>query len=151
MEYGLGSLREFLQFVRKFKICYPEFLKELAKDLKSQKRILHEKNICHRDLKPDNIIIRSGMKYLFTDYGLAGIFKNMTQYMGICGTLAYLPENIQEAKKAKIDFCEMNPFENDEYALKKINYEAEEATQGAKMEDKSLLIIALQNGTNQTI
>ena len=137
MEYGLGSLKEFLEFVQDFKICYSEFLKELVTDLENQKRILHENKICHRDLKPADIIIRSGMKFVFSDYGLTGKFENMTQKLGICGTLEYLPPEIQKADSSGIKVCEMNPYENDDFALKKIIREAEEVIKQAKIEDKA--------------
>ncbi len=61
----------------------------------------HRKNIIHRDIKPDNILVNENNEVKLTDFGLAqDSFDNLiTQRYSVVGTPAYMsPEQIQGEK-----------------------------------------------------
>jgi serine/threonine protein kinase len=63
---------------------------------------LHSKNICHRDLKAENILLECSSpfsKVILTDFGLSKVLQNNVDQMQTkCGTFTYLaPEIIDSA------------------------------------------------------
>ena len=69
---------------------------------------LHKKNITHRDIKPDNILIASGEPMLvkLSDFGLSKVVTNDDSFLKtFCGTLLYCAPEIypgyENAKKGK--------------------------------------------------
>lgn len=65
----------------------------------------HERNIVHRDIKPDNISITSKGKVKITDFGIARMstsnpMMSMTQDGTMLGTLGYIsPEQLQDSRR----------------------------------------------------
>ncbi|OBA28027.1 Pkinase-domain-containing protein, partial [Hanseniaspora valbyensis NRRL Y-1626] len=69
---------------------------EIAFQILQAVKYMHERNITHRDLKPDNILIEQDSPVLIkiTDFGLA---KKGNAFKTFCGTLAYIaPELLQD-------------------------------------------------------
>ena len=63
---------------------------------------IHSKHILHRDLKPDNLILRSrnptDYDLCIADFGLADFYREDCQYQFVrCGTPGYVaPEVLQD-------------------------------------------------------
>ena len=64
---------------------------------------LHQQGICHRDIKPDNILFSEEKKLKITDFSLAN--NDMTRLEGVCGTPGYMAPEIfhQEKYNEKVD------------------------------------------------
>ncbi len=64
----------------------------LARDLASALAALHGAGIVHRDVKPENILVRPDGSAVLTDLGLArsALFKTLTRHDVAVGTLAYM-------------------------------------------------------------
>ncbi|BBM84320.1 serine/threonine protein kinase [Candidatus Uabimicrobium amorphum] len=80
----------------------------------------HENDVIHRDLKPDNIMIRENNEPCVMDFGLAKFSEdidNLTQTGSILGTFYYMSPEQAEGRKHDID------YRTDIYALGAILYE----------------------------
>ena len=73
MEYVEGrSLEEYLYQARKYKIPFEEHTcREYFRQLLMALHHMHSTGVCHRDLKPDNIIISPDGKLKIIDLGFA--------------------------------------------------------------------------------
>lgn len=63
---------------------------------------LHQNGICHRDIKPDNILFSDEQKLKITDFSLAEKFSDLES---ACGTPGYMAPEIfnQEKYNEKVD------------------------------------------------
>lgn len=90
MEYvPLGDLGS---FVTKRSCLSEDTVKEMASQLINALGYLHGKNITHRDVKPDNILISSLAPFTvkLTDFGLSKMVDNEDTFLRtFCGTLLY--------------------------------------------------------------
>ena len=88
-----GDLLEYLQL----KGCLTEHeAHELFLQMVSAIEYLHNKNIVHRDLKCENILLTGKAKIKLTDFGFAAPFKASTVSDTYCGSAAYAsPEVLQ--------------------------------------------------------
>jgi len=90
-----GDLSHFLK-KRPLKEKYAKsFITQLADEL----RFLLGKNIMHRDLKPQNILISDNKKIKITDFGLARYFDNQNMIDTICGSPLYMSPEIMKNNK----------------------------------------------------
>ncbi|KAF2806044.1 Pkinase-domain-containing protein [Mytilinidion resinicola] len=74
-----------------------EKAKTMARQVLSALAYLHQKNITHRDIKPDNILIKSEnpLTVAIADFGLAKLVKNNETFLKtFCGTLLWCAPEI---------------------------------------------------------
>ena len=77
MEYVPNSLENLIQNFRNKKIYIPfEKIKKIIFQLLEGIKFAHSKNICHRDLKPDNILLDENGNVKICDFGSAKIISN---------------------------------------------------------------------------
>lgn len=99
MEYvENGSLADLIQMNHKCPSDYDntkrqKILVGIARGL----YLLHKRNIIHRDMKPENILIGDDYNIKITDFGQSKNFKQLNDSITSFGTSAYLaPESIEE-------------------------------------------------------
>lgn len=89
MEYvACGELSTYQQSHRRI----PEdVVRTITRQLLHALQYLHRRNITHRDIKPDNILISSvdPLKVKLSDFGLSKITQDETFLKTFCGTLLY--------------------------------------------------------------
>jgi serine/threonine protein kinase len=85
LEYCSGSLKPYIE-----KSLSQSEVKKIMCGLKNGLQYLLSKNILHRDLKPDNILIGLDGKIKIADFGLAKHFENPELLKTICGTPVYM-------------------------------------------------------------
>ena len=88
------------------------YIKQVADAL----QYAHDENIVHRDVKPENILLRSDNEALLSDFGIATIVRSSRSQsiLEMAGTIAYMaPEQIQGKPVVA----------SDQYALGVIVYE----------------------------
>lgn len=98
MEYIIGpSLREYIyQGMAQTYEQKTAILRQLAQALAA----MHEHQITHRDIKPDNVIVSDDGRVIVTDFGIARLPESeLTMTSTVLGTPAYLsPEGFESAK-----------------------------------------------------
>lgn len=73
------------------RICYDEAVNYIAQ-IAGAVGYIHERNILHRDIKPDNIMITPDDRAILIDFGSAREFANdQTQYQTVMVTHGYAP------------------------------------------------------------
>jgi serine/threonine protein kinase len=77
----------------------PSAVASLLSDVCEALQFLHRQGLCHRDVKLENICIFENRAYLI-DLEFVGQIEE--KYMGIVGTLGYLPMNLLNKKSEHI-------------------------------------------------
>lgn len=88
------------------------YVKQVAAGL----QYIHEQNLVHRDVKPENLLLGANDEVLLSDFGLAVITQSISlkNSQGIAGTITYMaPEQIQGKPRPV----------SDQYALGIVVYE----------------------------
>lgn len=92
MEYAEhGTLCKFIK--NKEKLLSENEVKNVMRQLLEAARVMHEKNIYHRDLKPQNILVKSeGPQHevCIADFGYAIRSSNTKELTVKCGTPTYM-------------------------------------------------------------
>ncbi|CAM0949012.1 unnamed protein product [Alopecurus aequalis] len=99
VEYlGGGTLRQYLYAHKEDKLEY-NVVVDLALDLARGLSYLHSKDIVHRDVKAENMLLDSQGTLKIADFGVARIeAKNPGEMTGMTGTLGYMAPEILEEK-----------------------------------------------------
>ncbi|CAI2360806.1 unnamed protein product [Moneuplotes crassus] len=96
MPYVQGG--ELYRLLKKNKRFPEEIVKFYTIQLILGLEYLHDRNIVHRDLKLENILIDADGYIKIIDFGLAKILKNEEETMTFCGTPEYLAPEIISSK-----------------------------------------------------
>lgn len=97
LEYCEQSLKN----IAKGKIPENDVL-HYSRQIRNGLQYLYSKNILHRDIKPQNILIKNGVLKI-SDFGLSKIFNNENDLtMTLCGSPYYIAPEILRFKKASI-------------------------------------------------
>lgn len=98
MEFVPGG--DLMDFVAANGAIGEEATRVITKQILKGIHYVHKKGISHRDLKPDNILIKSDDPIIvkISDFGLAKISDNSTFMKTFCGTLAYVAPEIITGK-----------------------------------------------------
>ena len=98
MEYVQGkTLRHFIEEEPAF--LSPEKVVSIAAKLCAALEEIHDEGFCHRDIKPDNLIITDGAEVKLMDFGLASLpDSTLTLNQNLLGSPAYMsPEAYNNA------------------------------------------------------
>ena len=135
MEYLEG--RSLKEIIVKYAPLSPELLVSISVQIVEALRFAHRRDVIHRDIKPQNIIIDSEGRVKVTDFGIAraGSASTMTEAGSILGTAHYFsPEQAQG-----------HPVEaaSDLYSLGVVMYEM--ATGGLPFDGENPVSIAMKH------
>ena len=78
---------------------------------------LQRKNIAHRDIKPQNILIFSGGVYKVADLGEAKTINDFNKESTVRGSELYMSPILYKFHKDSIKQCVHNPFKSDVFSL----------------------------------
>jgi beta-lactam-binding protein with PASTA domain/predicted Ser/Thr protein kinase len=96
MEYLEG--RSLKEIILKYAPLSPELVVSISVQILEALRFAHRRDVIHRDIKPQNIVVDSEGRVKVTDFGIAraGSASTMTEAGSILGTAHYLsPEQAQ--------------------------------------------------------
>jgi len=96
MEYShCGDLSKYL----KGRPLKEKYAKKFAIQLSCAMKYLIERNIIHRDIKPQNILVFNKTTIKLTDFGFARYFDESTMVETLCGSPLYMSPEIIKYKK----------------------------------------------------
>ena len=84
--YSKGDLSKFLGG----KALKEKYAKKYMRQLTNGLKYLYEKQILHRDLKPQNILVTDGGDIVITDFGFARYTDNENMLNTLCGSPMYM-------------------------------------------------------------
>lgn len=84
--YEYSRYGDLYEYLKKVKRMVKEGVQQVAKDILKALQYCHSLNICHHDLKLENILIFDGPIFKLTDWGLS---KHISEEKDIYGTLVY--------------------------------------------------------------
>ena len=90
MEYVPGG--DLQGYMQSHGTLHEEPARDMTKQILDALQYLHQKNITHRDIKPDDILLCSEAPFVvkLTDFGLSKVVKNNDTFLKtFCGTLLY--------------------------------------------------------------
>lgn len=90
---GAGDL---LTYVRRRRKLKEDVAKHVFKQVIEGLKYIHSKNILHRDIKLDNILLTSEGDVKICDFGVSKIVKNGEIMTEQCGTPAYIAPEVFE-------------------------------------------------------
>ncbi|XP_026384330.1 serine/threonine-protein kinase STY13-like isoform X2 [Papaver somniferum] len=95
VEYLQGTLKNYLMKYRHRKLPYKTVI-QLALDLARGLSYLHSKQIAHRDVKTENMLLDTKRTVKIADFGVARVeAKNASEMTVLTGTLGYMaPEHL---------------------------------------------------------
>ncbi|MBK6765706.1 MAG: serine/threonine protein kinase [bacterium] len=90
--------------IKRDKSLSPEMLRRLADSLLSALATLHDAGILHRDVKPENILLRNDGQFKLTDFSLALLSDapKLTHHSAVVGTPAYLAPELARGKAPSV-------------------------------------------------
>ena len=91
---GLSDGGDLLSYVRKRRQLKEDVAKSVFKQLIEGLRYCHSKNILHRDIKLDNILLSTEGEIKICDFGVSKIIKKGEKMSEQCGTPAYIAPEI---------------------------------------------------------
>ncbi|KAM5566766.1 serine/threonine-protein kinase STY13-like [Rosa sericea] len=93
-----GTLKSYLIKYRERKLPIEDVL-QLALDLARGLSYLHSKNIVHRDVKTENLLLDKNRMVKIADFGVARLeASNLSDMTGNTGTLGYMAPEVLESK-----------------------------------------------------
>ena len=118
MEKGVYDWSEEIKQKRKKKNYYTQKeLFSILKQLTSALYFLQEKNIAHRDIKPQNILIFPQNIYKITDLGEAKMNLNYKRDKTVVGSELFMSPLLYNGLKQNQNRINHNPFKSDVYSL----------------------------------
>ena len=109
------EIQEYAKFgtLKDLKEKYPDFtikhIKEIVKEMTLLLKTIHEENIIHRDIKPDNILVRTmvPLDLIVTDFGISSVLdeemsKKMTSKSGT--RIYFAPESFSGVIGNEVDY-----------------------------------------------
>ncbi|XP_026384325.1 serine/threonine-protein kinase STY13-like isoform X1 [Papaver somniferum] len=95
VEYLQGTLKNYLMKYRHRKLPYKTVI-QLALDLARGLSYLHSKQIAHRDVKTENMLLDTKRTVKIADFGVARVeAKNASEMTVLTGTLGYMAPEVQ--------------------------------------------------------
>ena len=122
MEYGRHTLFKLIEHLKQKKYKWTDDdLRCLYLQLLSQVHELHYLNICHRDIKPQNIIFTKQGRLKLVDFGFSEVVKDRgEQKMSTKGTKHYMIPALRDANDKREEYCMIDPYKADIHAVEKI-------------------------------